>query len=75
MDTKKRYQMACFVHAKPSDPDGWGDSTSTFDDLDEATKWAEKAIKAGRFKYLALWEDIGSDWERVDEWSAAKPSN
>jgi hypothetical protein len=34
-----------------------------FDNIEEADKWAEKALEAGRFKYLVCWDNISGTWE------------
>jgi hypothetical protein len=62
-DFQKRFGIACFTRATPLDPDGEGIASQFFDNIEEADAWAEKALKAGRFKYLICWDSISGVWE------------
>ena len=70
----KRFGIACFTDPNPEDPEGYGDASQFFNDIDEANAWIQRAIKAGRFKFFTLWDWAGSgDWVWVGEFSALKP--
>jgi hypothetical protein len=62
-DFEKRFGIACFLRAEPLDPDGEGNASQLFDSIDEVDEWAEKALKAGRFKYLVCWDSVSGFWE------------
>ncbi len=69
--TAKRYAIACFLTENPVDAEGYGDTPpQCFDDLQSAKKWAEKAINAGRFKYLVLWDGLSGEWIWVEDFRA-----
>ena len=61
-NTKKRFGLACFVVVDPDDPKGEGDGAEFFDRLEEAQTRARILLRAGRFKYLVLWEGDASGW-------------
>lgn len=60
---EKRFGIACFTRAKPLNLEGEGDASQFFDSIEDADEWAEKALKAGRFKYLVCWDSISGSWE------------
>ncbi len=75
--TTKRFGVGCFLQPEPPDTDGEGDAAEFFDNVDEARKWAHKALQAGRFKYLVLWDGGlgelgGTGWERVADFDSPK---
>lgn len=66
--TTKRFGAACFVSRHPLDPDGDGDACEFFSTEREAREWAEKAVEAGRFKFIRLWWVAPSGhWEHLDD--------
>jgi hypothetical protein len=66
-NTEKRFGLACFVVTDPDDPGGEGDSVEFFNRLDEAQKRAQVLLRAGRFKYLVLWEGGTGYWVQVED--------
>jgi hypothetical protein len=65
-NSEKRFGIACFVSAKPADPEGDGDAFEAFDNLEEARAWMERAYKAGRFRHFTVWDGISGSWEQLE---------
>lgn len=70
-NTTKRYGLACFESSNPPDIEAEGDASQEFDSLDEAQAWATKAIQAGRFKYMVLWDGSSGEWEWQEDFRPA----
>jgi hypothetical protein len=70
--TGKRYGIACFLNAHPREPESEGDSAQFLDKLEDAQDWAEKALTAGRFKYLALWDGVSGQWQWLEEFPPSR---
>jgi hypothetical protein len=67
----KRYGLACFQSTQPDDREGDGDAFEFFDRIEDAQAWAQKALRAGRFKYLVLWDGASGYWESMEEFGGS----
>jgi hypothetical protein len=66
--TLKPYGISCFVHADPPDKSAEGNAAQFFDSEKEADAWATRALRAGRFKFLALYRNLGDGWDHVKDY-------
>jgi hypothetical protein len=66
--TVKMYGISCFVHADPPDKSAEGNAAQFFASEKEADAWARKALRAGRFKFLALYRNLGDGWDHVKDY-------
>lgn len=70
-DIKARCGAACFISDRLVADDDEGDTPpQPFDTPEEAEAWAEKALKAGRFKRIIIWDGITGSWLRHAEFTA-----
>src|SRR5437762_4747576 len=59
----KRFGIDCFLRAENANSGGDGIARQFFDTVEEVDAWAEKALAAGRFKYLVCYDSISGTWE------------